>query len=208
MLEIKEAQRIENLRQKNAENQRKSLLTDQKKEMHQLEAKIDTGRHNLKIKMDKDLIILQKEINLHVADIKCIQGFISRFALGQGETADELRRIKNKSRKTQSVLSESKKVQSKKDSGNAAATITSGRSQSSLGGQNQGAIIVDLLLFGTSGAIKKGGAAGLSMTQSFNNTISSGLGAVNQVMPLRYIQKKCPLTEFEINPTHKEPEGA
>jgi len=100
MLEIKEAQRIENLRMKNAENQRKSLLNDQKKEMHQLEAKIDTGRHNLKIRMDKDLIVLQKEINLHVADIKCIQGFISRFAMNQGETADELRRIKNKSRKT------------------------------------------------------------------------------------------------------------
>ena len=40
--------------------------------MLQLEAKIETGRHSLKITMDKDLIILQKEINLHVADIKRI----------------------------------------------------------------------------------------------------------------------------------------
>jgi hypothetical protein len=40
--------------------------------MHQLEAKIETGRHNLKIKMDRDVIVLQKEINLHVADIKRI----------------------------------------------------------------------------------------------------------------------------------------
>jgi hypothetical protein len=37
-----------------------------------MEAKIETGRHNLKINMDKDLIKLQKEINLHVADIKRI----------------------------------------------------------------------------------------------------------------------------------------
>ena len=75
-------------------------MTDQKKEMYQLEGKIDTGRNNLKIRMDMDLITLQKEINLHVADIKCIQGFITRFANGLGGTADELRRIKDKSRKT------------------------------------------------------------------------------------------------------------
>ena len=90
---------------------------------------------------------------------------------------------------------------------NAGATVTSGRSQSSLGNQNQGAVIVDLLLFGTSGAIKKGGAGNLSMTQSFNNTMSSNLGSVNQVMPLRYILKHCPLTKFEINADVK-PEGA
>ena len=100
LLEIKEAQRIESLRQKNAETQRKALLNDQQKEMLQLEAKIETGRHNLKIKMDKDLIILQKEINLHVADIKRIQGLMSRLALKKASGADELRRAKDKSRKT------------------------------------------------------------------------------------------------------------
>ena len=30
----------------------------------QLEAKIETERHNMKIKMDKDLVVLQKQINL------------------------------------------------------------------------------------------------------------------------------------------------
>ena len=73
--------------------------------MHQLEAKIETGRHNLKIKMDKDLIVLQKEINLHVADIKRIQGLMSRLAITKGEKQDELRRLKEKSRKTQAFLS-------------------------------------------------------------------------------------------------------
>ena len=61
--------------------------------------------------MDKDLIVLQKEINLHVADIKRIQGLMSRLALMRGEKSDELRRLKDKSRKTQSFLSDSKKVQ-------------------------------------------------------------------------------------------------
>jgi len=40
--------------------------------MDQLEAKIDTGRHNLKILMDKELTVLQKQINLHVHDIERI----------------------------------------------------------------------------------------------------------------------------------------
>jgi len=48
--------------------------------------------------------------------------------MNQGEKADELRRIKNKSRKTQSVLSESKKVVSKKDTMKPDSTVTSGRS--------------------------------------------------------------------------------
>lgn len=46
-LEIREAHRIEDLRQKNAENQRNALMHAQHKEMLQLEAKIETGRHNL-----------------------------------------------------------------------------------------------------------------------------------------------------------------
>lgn len=45
---------------KNADNQRNNLLKQQQKEMKQLEAKIETGKHNLKIKRDKDLIVLQK----------------------------------------------------------------------------------------------------------------------------------------------------
>lgn len=88
------------------------MLNGQNKEMLQLEAKIETGRHNLKIKMDKTLIVLQKEINLHVADIKRIQGLMQRLAIAKGNTCDELRRNKEKSRKTQVFLSQSKKVQS------------------------------------------------------------------------------------------------
>jgi hypothetical protein len=68
--------------------------------MLQLEAKIETGRHNLKIKMDKELNVLQKEIHLHVNDIKRIQGLISRLAIIKGETNDEIRRTKERARKT------------------------------------------------------------------------------------------------------------
>jgi len=65
-----------------------------------VEAKIETGRHNLKIQMDKELNVLQKQINLHVHDIERIQGFVSRLAITKGKTVDELRRNKAKAKKT------------------------------------------------------------------------------------------------------------
>lgn len=122
-----------------------------------MEAKIETGRHNLKIKMDKDLIVLQKEINLHVADIKRIQGLIARLALIKGEKADEMRRTKEKSRKTQAFLSDMKKVQSTKErqegmnsslGGSMKQTMLSGTMNSSSASASPGNLIVDLLLFG------------------------------------------------------------
>lgn len=131
--------------------------------MLQLEAKIETGRHSLKIKMDKDLIILQKEINLHVADIKRIQGLMSRLAITKGQSTDELRRNKEKSRKTQAFLSETKKVQSSTfKADNASGSMTSpdkslkGTMMSGGGGSSatcsqMGSIIVEMILFGQAG---------------------------------------------------------
>ncbi len=78
--------------------------------MLQLEAKIETGRHNLKIKMDKELNRLQKEIGLHVSDIKRIQGLMTRLARMHGETNDEIKRNKEKARNTMKLLSSVKKV--------------------------------------------------------------------------------------------------
>jgi|TARA_B110000305_G_C19064247_1_gene458551 uncharacterized protein YoaH (UPF0181 family) len=128
-----------------------------------LEAKIETGRHNLKIKMDKDLIKLQKEINLHVADIKRIQGLMSKIGISKGQKADELRRLKDKSRKTQAFLSESKKVKSSNipkgdmtmssPEKSMKQTLVSGGGSASGGRENsQAGIIVDLILFGQSAA--------------------------------------------------------
>ena len=56
--EVQEAERVEKLRNENADNQRKTLTSTQQKEMAQLEAKLETGRHNLKIQMDKELVVL------------------------------------------------------------------------------------------------------------------------------------------------------
>ena len=54
----------------------------------------------------------------------------------------------------------------------------------------QTSIIIDLLLFGQSANMKRG----MSMTQSFSNTQTSTTGVPNQVMPLRYIVRHCPIT--------------
>ena len=73
-----------------------------------MEAKIETARHNLKIEMERELIVLQKQINLHVADIERYQGFVSRLAVKKGNTVEELRRNKDKARKTMKQLKDSK----------------------------------------------------------------------------------------------------
>ena len=72
--------------------------------MIQMEAKIETARHNLKIGMEKELVVLQKQINLHVHDIERYQGFVSRLAIKKGDTVEELRRNKDKARKTMKQL--------------------------------------------------------------------------------------------------------
>jgi len=119
--------------------------------------------------MDKDLIILQKEIGLHVHDIERIQGLISRLAVKKGETQDELRRNKEKSRKTQAFLSETKKVQgsSTKNAGETSGTspeksmqktMMSGGNMTSTSGMSnsQRSLIVELLLFGPQALAKRG----------------------------------------------------
>ena len=87
-----------------------------------MEQKIETGRHNLKIKMDKEENILQKEINLHVNDIKRIQGFISKLADKKGEVQDELRRNKDRARKTMKQLKNTKKAEGNSPERNMRAT--------------------------------------------------------------------------------------
>ena len=54
--------------------------------------------------MDKELVVLQKQINLHVADIERYQGFVSRLAVTKGKKVEELRRDKEKARKTMKQL--------------------------------------------------------------------------------------------------------
>lgn len=189
-LEVDEAQRVESVRHHNAMKARNKLLSDQKKERLQLEAKIETGRNNLRIKMDKELNTLQKEINLHVNDIKRIQGLISRLAIKKGETNDELRRNKDRAKKTMNEIKNSRKIDGADNTlvktGN---TITAGHGFT--------AAAASTLLLG--GNFKKNMMTGGMLSSSLGNTSSSTNNLSNQVKPLKYILTCAPITQFDIS---------
>ena len=137
---------------------------------------------------------------------------MSRLAMKKGEQTDELRRIKDKSRKTQAFLSESKKVTTSsiaKDTEGATMTSPDKSKQDPMmsgGGSTaatsmQGSMIVEMLLFGLGGMNKKG----ISMTQSsFNNTMTSSGNNGSPVPALRYMLKSLPITTFEISVTNAD----
>jgi len=54
--------------------------------------------------MDKDLIVLQKQINLHVHDIERMQGFVTKLSQRKGDIRDEILRGKERSRRTMEQL--------------------------------------------------------------------------------------------------------
>lgn len=159
--------------------------------------------------MEKDLNVLQKEINLHVNDIERMQGHIGNLFSIKGNVADELRRFKDKSRKTQAFLSSTKKVQSSsiKTSHETSQSPKRSMTQTAVSGVNstmgqlnqKNSLIVELLLFGPAALAKRGQ---ITMTSSsFQQTASSGntTGYVSPVFALKYIIKHCPITQFEIS---------
>jgi hypothetical protein len=166
--------------------------------MLQLEAKIETGRHNLKIKMDKELYRLQKEIGLHVNDIKRIQGLMSRLAVMHGKTNDEIKRNKEKARNTMKLLSGVKKVQSSTMSPERTAgktgsgTATSSNIFSYPNGENP----IEMLLFGNK---MKGMGTMTSGMMSLGNTMSSNSNYASVIMPLKHMLKHLEFTSFNIS---------
>ena len=175
-----------------------------------MEAKIETGRHNLKIKMDKELNVLQKEINLHVNDITRIQGLISRLAVMKGDSLDELRRSKEKARKTMKQLKNMKKLGESGAAGNASLsperTVKATTTVGGTGVINEDNPI-NMLLFSN---MKKTALGGL-MSSSLGNTMSSNTNYMNVILPLKHILKNSQLTKFDIateNEQEKKPINA
>ena len=161
----------------------------------QLEAKIETGRHNMKIQMDKDLVVLQKQINLHVHDIERIQGFVSRLAVKKGETVDELRRNKEKSSKTMKQLKIAKAIGGEKAI-EAKANATMGKTAMTTTTQAFApGSPADILLFGFKD--KKRNIMSTSFNQSASTDSSSGIAHVPQA--LKHIIKTCQIISFSIS---------
>jgi hypothetical protein len=153
--------------------------------MTQLEQKIDTARYNLNIKRNKELTVLEKEINLHVSDIKRIQGLISRLGIMKGKSHDELRRTKDKARKTMEQLKVQKKIHAGQFT-KTARTGTLAKAGSTVMGDD------DMLFSG----LKKP-----SMMSSMGGSMSSTGNYMQTVLPLKLMLEQRPLTDFEIAAT-------
>ena len=159
----------------------------------------------MKIKMEKDLDVLQKQINLHVNDIKRIQGLIKRLAIKKGLNADEIRRLKEKARNTQKYIKQTKAVESTIKppaktggamSGSVGLSGTMGVHATTRGGAGATAGF-DQSLIGSNPFLfqnlKRGGAL-----TSLSNTYSSNPALLNIIMPIRQIILDGKLTTFDI----------
>ena len=141
--------------------------------------------------MDKQLVTLQKEINLHVSDIKRIQGLLSRLNVAKGKTQDELRRTKDRARKTMEQLNSHKRADAAEKSLKGGATLAAGATAGITGGGDAGG----LMLFSN----VKRRDLGAMMTNSLGNTLNSHSSYVNNVLPLKILLKSSQMTRFEIS---------
>ena len=106
-----EAEEVAEVAAKRLEDQRKrrvQLIREQEKELRQVELKTQTAENALKIRKEQQFIRLQKEIKLYLNDITKGQNLATRLARKIGETRDELRRTKKKSKEMMQVMSEAK----------------------------------------------------------------------------------------------------
>lgn len=146
--------------------------------------------------MDKELNTLQKVINLHVNDIKRIQGLMARLACKKGETYDELRRNKDKAKKTMKEIKNSKKIESGVDKTMKGTLVTTGNTIA--GGNGFNALAASTLLLGGD-FNRRNMMTGGMLSSSLGNTSSSGKGLSNTVRPLKYILSQAPLCNFDVS---------
>lgn len=107
-LEAEEAAEAVADRLEDEKKRRKQLLREQEKELRQAQLKLQTAENALKIKKEQQFGRLQKEIKLYLNDITKGQNLARRLARKIGETRDELRRTKKKSKEMMTVMSEAK----------------------------------------------------------------------------------------------------
>lgn len=131
---------------------------------------------------------------------------MSRLAVMKGQTNDELRRNKEKARKTMKQLKNTKKI----GDGNSPERTSKAGFTTTLGGS--GAIDdespINMLLFSN---MKKSTGMNAMLTSSLGNTMSSNSNYMNVILPLKQILRTCQLTKFDIateNEQEKKPINA
>jgi hypothetical protein len=146
--------------------------------------------------MEKDLNILQKSINLHVNDIKRIQGAVSNLAIKKGQTSDELRRKKIMAKRTQEQINRSKAAVTENNTdASKTQTVSGGLSKTQNTAFVEGSP-VDVLLFGFSK--KNSLVTSLTYAQTGSSQETSGSPHGHVVGALRFLLKRIQYTSFSI----------
>lgn len=140
--------------------------------------------------MDKELVVLQKQINLHVNDIERYQGFVRKLAVQKGTILEELRRDKEKARKT------NKQLKSQKETETGSATVMAAAGKSIMSNSTQAfaeGSPVEVLLFGFK-------ARNNMVNSSFNASIGSDASSTSQhvASSLKHLIKTQNLVSFSI----------
>ena len=112
ILEKKDEERLEKLKKELNTNLKNDLNRKHELEMRKLRDLNNVENNKMTIQKNKETIILSKQINLHVNDIKRIQNQISNIYLDVAEKTDEMIRTKERQRQTNKVLSTFKNVKS------------------------------------------------------------------------------------------------
>jgi len=107
-MEAEEAAEARAERLEDERKRRKQLLREQEKELRQAQLKLQAAENALKIRKEQQFSRLEKEIKLYLNDITKGQNLARRLARKMGETRDELRRTKKKSKEMMHFMSEAK----------------------------------------------------------------------------------------------------
>lgn len=113
VIEKKDEARLKRLNENLVKNLKKELDREEKKEMNKLINRLDYEKNKLTINKNTKTNILNKQINLHVNDIKRIQNQLSNIYLDVAKKSDEMNRAKERQRQTNKVLSAIKSIKSK-----------------------------------------------------------------------------------------------
>lgn len=105
IIEKKDEARLQKLNDQLFSNLRKDLDREEKMEVKKLKDRIENEKNKMLIKKNKETNILNKQINLHVNDIKRIQNQLSNIYLDIAKKTDEMNRTKERQRQTNKILS-------------------------------------------------------------------------------------------------------
>lgn len=115
VLEEKEKERVNKLREEHASNEIHKLESKHIKEEKLLDQKLQNLENKLKIQMSKEYQVLEKQIGLHENEIERIHHSAATLNMNKGLYRGELMRNKDKSREQNKILEMTKQVGKKED---------------------------------------------------------------------------------------------